>query len=190
MILVLLLLNIWGCGGQLLHSKSILKASSLMVRLCDYATVFFSYLHIDFLTFLALLENTFWDGTPCTNKVKFFFNLKSWNYGIQTSVCNKSSFETPLYTVVVELQRKRRRKKGRVWLLFLCMFRDRKKETFEQISWWWMEWIYILLVSSRRNITHNKSSCRKVMTKWRDCIRLSILLCHDWFATNIELHST
>ena len=26
-----------------------------MVRLCDYATVFFSYLHIDFLTFLALL---------------------------------------------------------------------------------------------------------------------------------------
>ena len=27
---------------------------------------FFSYLHIDFLTFLALLKNTFWDGTPCT----------------------------------------------------------------------------------------------------------------------------
>ena len=27
-----------------------------MVRLCDYATVFFSYLHIGFLTFLALLK--------------------------------------------------------------------------------------------------------------------------------------
>ena len=27
-----------------------------MVRLCDYATVLFSYLHIGFLTFLALLK--------------------------------------------------------------------------------------------------------------------------------------
>merc|ERR1719266_2923041 len=42
-----------------LHSKSILKASIQMVRLCDYATVFFSCLHIDFLTFLALLRGTF-----------------------------------------------------------------------------------------------------------------------------------
>ena len=76
-ILVLLLLNIWGCGGQPLHSKSILKASSQMVRLCDYATVFFSYLHIDFLTFLALLKNTFWDGTPCNIKYleHFFLDL-------------------------------------------------------------------------------------------------------------------
>ena len=55
-ILVQLLLNILGCGGQPLHSKSILKASIQMVRLCDYATVFFSYLHIGFLTFLALLK--------------------------------------------------------------------------------------------------------------------------------------
>ena len=48
-----------------LRSKSILKVESQMVRLCDYGTVFFSYLLIDFLTFLALLKNTFGDGTPC-----------------------------------------------------------------------------------------------------------------------------
>ena len=65
-ILVLLLLNIWGCRGQPLHSKSILKVVSQMVRLCDYAIVFLSYLHIGFLTFLALCKNYFWDETPCT----------------------------------------------------------------------------------------------------------------------------
>ena len=58
-ILVLLLLNIRGCGGQPLCSKSILKDVSQMTRLCEYATVLFSYLHIGFLTFLALLKNTF-----------------------------------------------------------------------------------------------------------------------------------
>ena len=31
----------------------------------DNATVLFSYLHIGFLTFLALLKNYFWDGSPC-----------------------------------------------------------------------------------------------------------------------------
>ena len=58
--------DVGGCVGYPLSSKSILKVVSQMVRLCDYATVFFSYLHIDFLTFLALLKNTSWDGTPCT----------------------------------------------------------------------------------------------------------------------------
>ena len=46
-----------------IHSKVV----SQMVRLCDYGTVLFSYLHIGFLTFLALLKNTFCDGTPCRN---------------------------------------------------------------------------------------------------------------------------
>ena len=36
-ILVLLLLNIGGCGGQPLCSKSILKVVSQMVRLCNYS---------------------------------------------------------------------------------------------------------------------------------------------------------
>ena len=53
------------CVGYPLSSKSILKVVSQMLRLCDYATVLFSYLHIGFLTFLALLKNTFWDGTAC-----------------------------------------------------------------------------------------------------------------------------
>ena len=57
--------DVGGCVGYPLSSKSILKVVSQMVRLCDYATVLFSYLHIGFLTFLALLKNTFWDGTPC-----------------------------------------------------------------------------------------------------------------------------
>ena len=48
--------DVGGCVGYPLISKSILKASSQMVRLCDYATVLFSYLHIGFLTFLALLK--------------------------------------------------------------------------------------------------------------------------------------
>ena len=52
-------ISVGGCGGQPLCSKSILKVVSQMVRLCDYATVLFSYLHIGFLTFLALLKNTF-----------------------------------------------------------------------------------------------------------------------------------
>ena len=52
--------------GYPLSSKSILKIVSQMARLCDYATVLFSYLHIGFLTFLVLLKNTFWDGTPCS----------------------------------------------------------------------------------------------------------------------------
>ena len=47
------------CVGYALSSKSILKVVSQMVRLCDYATGLFSYLHIGFLTFLALLKNTF-----------------------------------------------------------------------------------------------------------------------------------
>ena len=61
-------LQFWDVGGYVgypLGSKYILKVVSQMVRLCDYATVLFSYLHIGFLTFLALLKNTFWDGTPC-----------------------------------------------------------------------------------------------------------------------------
>ena len=69
-------LHFWhvrGCGGYPLSSKSILKVVSQMVRLCDYATVLSSYLHIDFLTFLALLKNTFRDGTPCTFMTIFVF---------------------------------------------------------------------------------------------------------------------
>ena len=48
--------DVGGCVGYPLSSKSILKVVSQMVRLCDYATVLFSYLHIGFLTFLALLK--------------------------------------------------------------------------------------------------------------------------------------
>ena len=59
-------ISIGGCGGQPLHSKSILKVVSQMVEFCDIATALFSYLHIGFLTFLALLKNYFWDGSPCS----------------------------------------------------------------------------------------------------------------------------
>ena len=52
-------ISVGGCGGQPLHSKSILKVVSQMVRFYDNATTLFSYLHIGFLTFLALLKNTF-----------------------------------------------------------------------------------------------------------------------------------
>ena len=48
--------DVGGCVGYPLSSKSILKVVSQMVRLCDYATVLFSYLHIGFLTSLALLK--------------------------------------------------------------------------------------------------------------------------------------
>ena len=58
--------HVGGCGGYPLSSKSILKVVSQMVRFCDCGTALFFYLHIGFLTFLALLKNTFWDGTPCT----------------------------------------------------------------------------------------------------------------------------
>ena len=34
-------ISVGGCGGQPLCSKSILKVASQMVRLCDYASVFF-----------------------------------------------------------------------------------------------------------------------------------------------------
>ena len=57
--------HVGGCASYPPSSKSILKVVSQMVRLCDYATVLFSYLHIGFLTFSALLKNTFGDGTPC-----------------------------------------------------------------------------------------------------------------------------
>ena len=66
-----------GCVGYPLSSKSILKVVSQMVRLCDYASVLFFYLHIGFLTFLALLKNTFWDGTPCTY-LTFKINIESF----------------------------------------------------------------------------------------------------------------
>ena len=64
--------DVGGCVGYPLSSKSILKVVSQMVRLCDYATVLLSYLRIGFLTFLALLKNTFWDGTPCSSGIIFF----------------------------------------------------------------------------------------------------------------------
>ena len=47
-------ISIGGCGGYLLHSKSILKVVNQMVKLREYATALFSYLHIFLLTFLAL----------------------------------------------------------------------------------------------------------------------------------------
>ena len=61
--------SVGGCGGQTLHSKFILKVVSQMVGFCEYATVLFSYLHIGFLTFLALLKIYFWDETPYTQKI-------------------------------------------------------------------------------------------------------------------------
>ena len=52
--LVLLLLNIRGCGGQPLHSKSILKVVSQMVRLHEYANVFFLIYKFVFLHFKTI----------------------------------------------------------------------------------------------------------------------------------------
>ena len=75
-ILVLLLLNIGGCGGQPLPSKSILKVVSQMVSLCDYGTALFFHLHIGFLTFQDHLYLSYQTGTPCMNVILAFFNYK------------------------------------------------------------------------------------------------------------------
>ena len=70
-ILVLLLLNIGGCGGQPLCSKSILNVVSQMVRLCNYGTALIFNVHIGFLTFQDHLYLSYQTGTPCT--FKFFY---------------------------------------------------------------------------------------------------------------------
>ena len=75
--------DVGGCVGYLLSSKSILKVVSQMVRLCDYATVLFSYIHIGFLTFVALLKNTFSDGTPCTYVVMYTQIIKLLHLGME-----------------------------------------------------------------------------------------------------------
>ena len=58
-ILIILLLNVGGCGGQPLGSKSILKVKKQMVGLSRKDTVPICYVPIVFLTFLSLLKNTF-----------------------------------------------------------------------------------------------------------------------------------